>query len=154
MKKSQLQISTPVGTNMSCPQLKNLSREKHIKKPFNSRGRATKHIACKCSSPYYGSSVFGPCTHLARAVCGYKTQVVVVLLLARSSSTRGTLTQTSKPQRMKSDLAAVLRLQTNRTLELYPTILLGFKTYLAQYFNENSSNLNFLLKYLEISLNT
>ena len=55
---------------------------------------------------------------------------------------------------MKSDLAAVLGLKTNRTLELFPTILLGFKTYLAHYFNENSSNLNFLLKYLDFFLNT
>ena len=96
----------------------------------------------------------GSCAHLARAVCGFKPRFVVVLLLAHSKSTRGVLTQTSKPQRIKSDLAVVLRLKTNRTLELFRTILLGFKTYLAQYFNENSSNLNFLLKYLEISLNT
>ena len=44
------------------------------------------------------------------------SQVVVVLLLL-IVIVRGILTQTSKPQRIKSDRAVVLRLQTNKTLE-------------------------------------
>ena len=43
--------------------------------------------------------------------------LVIEIVGYHSKSTRGILTQTSKPQRIKSDRAVVLRLQTNKTLE-------------------------------------
>ena len=117
--------------------IKKASREKQNRKnPLTREGGPQNTLHTNALE--YRSIVFGTCTHLARAACGYKTQVVVGLLLARSSSIRGTLTQTSKPQRIKSDLAAVLRLQTNRALELFPTIPLSFKAYLIQIFIQNS----------------
>ena len=117
--------------------IKKPSREKQNRKnPLTREGGPQNTL--RTNALEYGSSVFGTCTHLARAACGYKIQVVVGLLLAHSSSIRGTLTQSSKPQRIKSDLAAVLRLQTNRALELFPAIPLGFKAYLIQIFFQNS----------------
>ena len=74
--------------------------------------------------------------HTSLELCAVLTQVAVVLLLAHSKfNTRGALTQTSKPQRIKSDLVAVLRLETNRTLEYKEIILEQFLSQQIKYEN-------------------
>ena len=78
--------------------IKKPSREKQNRKKITREGGPQNTL--RTNALEYGSSVFGTCTHLARAACGYKTQVVVGLLLAHSSCIRGILTQTSKPQRI------------------------------------------------------
>ena len=82
-----------------------------------------------------GSSVFRlKNAQVARALCGFLNPGprLIYYWLVVVQYRGNYLTQTSKPQRVKSDLAVVLMRYTNRISKLFPIIPLGYKRILCR----------------------